>query len=206
MMGFMPRPSLEDTPTTGVFEEGGERRHADGRRNIKLTRDERSIMLRQRLAESAAYLFLDLEKGHTWAEIAEELEITLPQLKSLTKTAEFDAAYNQLYAEIGHDPRYRATIAQITDMLGLATKTIRDILIDESVAGGVRLRAVDMVYEVAGIRAPEGAQSERKALANFLKEHGLHPDQRVEVPQEYDDAMEHYNVEIIEGEVEEIEE
>lgn len=195
------RPGLEDAPMSGVFEE--ERRLEDGRRQITLRANERREIAERRLAEGAAALFLDLDAHHTWKEIAEELDISLSKLKDLTKSEDFELAYNQLFSEISHDPRYRAVQANLADMLPLATKTLKDLLIANDTAGGVKLRTAQTIFKYAGIRAPDEVMSERKALAEFLSNYGMAPGTSPDIPDDYEDAMEEYNVDIIEGEFEE---
>ena len=198
----MPRPGLDDAPLDGVFSE--ERRLADGRRQISLTRNDRRAIARRTKCEAAASLFLDLEAKHTWKEIAEELGISLSALKDLTKSQEFDEVYNKLYADISHDPRYKAVQGAISDMLGLATDKLRRLLESDRTPATVALNAVKTVYEYAGIRPPDEVQSERRALAEFLAKHNETVGTPLEVPEDYEAAMERYGVSIVEGEVEDI--
>lgn len=202
-MSESTRPGLEDVPMSGVFEE--DRRHPDGRRQIQLRANERREIVRRREVEAAAALFLDLNGHHTWQEIADDLEISLSKLKDITKSIEFEDAYNRLMAEISHDPRYKAVTANIANMLPLATKTLMDLLLSADTAGGVKLRTVETIYKFAGIQAPDEVMSERKALAKFLAEHAVGPNpDGPTVPAEYADAVDNYHVEIVEGEFEEI--
>ena len=187
------RPGFDDIPMSGEFAE--DRRHPDGRRQIQLTNDQRRIINRRREVEAAAALFLDLDGHHTWQEIAEELGISLSKLKDISKSVEFEDAYNRLMAEISHDPRYRAVTANIANMLPLATKTLMDLLLDVNTAGGVKLRTVETIYKFAGIQAPDEVMSERKALADFLSQHEVGPPQTIIIPAEYEGALDNYNVE-----------
>lgn len=194
----MTRPTLDDAPMTGVFSD--ERQRPDGRRQIQLNRRDRQAIERRRKCEAAAALFLDLENKHTWKQIAEELGISIGALKDLTKSAEFEEVYNQLYADISHDPRYKAVQGALSDMLPLATMKLRSLLENESTPPTVALNAVKTVYEYAGIRPPEELQSERRALAEFLANHNQQAGTPLEIPNDYSEAMERYGVHIVEGE------
>ena len=200
----MPRPGLEDAPRSGVFAD--ERRRDDGRRSIQLNRRERMAIERRRKCEAAAALFLDLENKHTWAQIAGELGISIGALKDLTKSAEFEEIYNQLYADISHDPRYKAVQGALTDMLPLATSKLRKLLENENTPPTVALNAVKTVYEFAGIRPPDEVQSQRKELAEFLARHNQQAGTPLDIPEDYGEAMRRYGVHIVEGEVREVEE
>jgi hypothetical protein len=183
-----------------VFEE--ERRLSDGRRKITLRKVERKELRRRQLCEAAAALFLDLEDHRTWQEIAEELGITVSQLKTLTNSEQFERVYNELFADLGHDPRYRAAQAQVSDLLPLAVKSHRDILSREGVADGVRLRAVQEVYKLNNLKGAQGDQSDREALARFLLENEL-SEPKISVPEEYSEAEGKYLPDVVEGEYEE---
>ena len=197
----MPRPTLDDAPMSGVFEE--ERVHPDGRRSIQLNRRERQAIERTHKCEAAAALFLDLQEKHTWKSISEELGISISALKDLTKSAEFEEVYNQLYADISHDPRYKAVQGAIADMLPLATVKLRKLLESERTPATVALNAIKTVYEFAGITPPNEVQSERRALAEFLAQKNLQPGTPVDVPDNYEEAMERYGVHVIDGSLQE---
>jgi hypothetical protein len=196
----MTRRKLDKAPISGVLEE--KRRLPDGRRKITLRKSERQALRRQQRAEAAAALFLDLDNHRTWAEIAEVLEISPAQLKDLTKTPEFDTAYNMLFAEIGHDPRYRAAQGQIADMLPLAVRELKSLLTNPNTAAGVRLRAVKEILALNGLTEPQIAQSDRQELAKFLNEHEVNFQQNnaVIVPPGYMEKFAELN-DVVEGQI-----
>lgn len=49
-------------------------------------------------------------------------------MQTLTKSADFDEAYNALRAELGNDPRYKAAQSRIGDLLPLAVEGLYSIL------------------------------------------------------------------------------
>lgn len=196
----MPRRKKIETTEGGVLDE---RKLPDGRRKINLRKREREALVRQERAEAAASLFLDLEIGRTWAQIAQELELSTAQLKDLTKTKEFDEAYNQLFAELGHDPRYRAAQGALSDMLPLAVNELKQILTNRSVAPGTRLKAIERVLALNGMTGEKPIQSDRSDLVKFLVEHKISlDDMKVPIPDEYNAYMD----DVVEGDVSEVKE
>ena len=184
-----------------VFED---RQYADGRRKIKLRQSERQALVRQQRAEAAAALFLDLEVGRTWAEIAQELGLSPNQLRDLTKTEEFDAAYTMLFAELGHDPRFRAAQAAVGDLLPLAVRELKALLTGPRTPAGVKLKAVEKVLALNGLSNSPPPHSDRQELAEFLGRHNLSLTQvnNFNVPPEYAERMGSIH-EVVEGQVRE---
>jgi hypothetical protein len=198
----MSRRKLDEEKVSEVFED---RRHSDGRRKIKLRANERHALVRQQRAEAAAALFLDLEVGRTWAEIAEELGLSPAQLRDLTKTDEFDAAYTTLFAELGHDPRFRAAQAAVGDLLPLAIRELKTLLTGPRTPAGVKLKAVEKVLALNGLSNSPPPHSDRQELAEFLGKHNLSLTQvnNFNVPPEYTERMSNFH-EVFNGEVEEV--
>jgi hypothetical protein len=193
----MSHRKLEDANPTGALDE---RRLPDGRRKITLRRDERQALQRRQRAEAAAALFLDLEEGRTWAQIADELDISPAQLRDLTKTQAFDRAYNQLFAELGHDPRYRAAQGALGDMLPLAIRELRALLTSPETAGGVKMRAIERVIALNGLNEPEPAMQDRQDMVKFLVEHNIKLSEvQITVPGEYQEALALPEGEVAEG-------
>ena len=186
-------------PPTGVLAEDT---LPDGRRRIKLTRRERSALVRQQRAEQAAALFLDLSEARTWKSIAEEMGLSAAQLRDLTKSAEFDEAYNQLFAELGHDPRFRAAQAAVSDLLPLSIQTMKDLLLSARTPAGVRLKTAERIIALNGLENPAAAASDRQEMVKFLVEHHISLDGvGVPVPSEYQNAVATYSEgEIVEAE------
>ena len=181
----MPRKTLK--ARTGVLKE---RSLDDGRRKISLRAAERQALLRQERAEAAAALFLDLDVYRSWADIARELGLSAAQLRDLTKTEEFDSAYNQLFAELGHDPRFRATQAAVADLLPMAATKLKELVTAGRTSDSVRLKAIQMIFELNGLTRQQQVTSDRQELAKFLVEHKISfGDLRIAVPEEYQQAM-----------------
>ena len=184
----MSRPKLEDVETNGVLAE---RRLPDGRRRITLRRAEREALQRQERAEAAAALFLDLKENHTWKQIAEELGLSASQLRDLTKTREFDEAYERLFAELGHDPRYRAAQAKISDMLPLAIEKLADLLVSPNTSPGTRLKAIEKVIQLNGLEGQKQDKSDRQEIIAFLQQNNINlGSMGIAVPAEYEEALE----------------
>lgn len=174
-----------------VKTELAERVKPDGRRRIKLTLDERENLLRQQRIETAVVLFTDLQTVRKWSEIAEELGISVKELKALTKTPEFEEAYNAVMTEIGHDPRYRAAAAGIADLLPKAVRTLDQLL--TTAPPHVKLQAVQTVFKAANLEIkPPEVHSDREELVKFLSEQGIDINLNVNLPVEYAAAMQKY--------------
>ena len=194
----MGRPKLEDANPTGVLAE----LRPNGHRKISLTKKERSQMQLQAQCEAAAALFLDLETDRTYAQIAEELGLTVARLKDITKKPEFDAAYNQLHAELGHDPRFRAAQGAMADMLPLAIRQLKSLLSGTQTPAGVRLKAIEAVMKLNGLQEPQPQGTDRQELAKFLVEHHVTLDAvGMIVPDEYRQAYEGAMSDVVEGEI-----
>lgn len=187
----MPKRKLEQENVTGALDD---RRYPDGRRRIKLTRNERRELQRQERAEAAAYLFLDLEQSRTYAEIAEELGISVNALKDLTRTPEFDKAYNELQPELGHDPRYKAARTALMDMLPHAIVELKNLLTNPRTPASVKFRAIEKVLELNSIDAPD-VRNERQEIVQFLIDNRIDARQfGFTIPPEYMQSYEEVNV------------
>jgi len=161
---------LADLQVTGALADGQD--PITGRRHINLNKRERKDLSHQRTVETAVALFLDLDNDHTWQQIADELGVSLQTLRQLTKTQEFMDRYNEHFAELGHDPRLRVAQAAIVDLLPLAVRQLRAVLVDEHVNASVKLSAIKEVLKMNGI-ADAPPTSDRSELAKFLKEAGV---------------------------------
>ena len=188
----MTKRKVDPNLVTGALAN---RQTSKGRR-VKLTKAERESFIRQQRAEHAAVLFLDLDEARTWAQIAEEMELSPHQLRDLTKTEEFDEAYNRLFAELGHDPRYKAAQGALADMLPLAVHQLKGLLTGERVAAGTKLRAIEKVISLNGLENMQPAQSDRQELVAFLVENNINLDgMKIVLPNEYAEV----EGEVIEG-------
>ncbi len=145
----------------------------------------------RRTAAAAAALFLDLKENHTWKRIAEELGLSASQLRDLTKTREFDEAYERLFAELGHDPKYRAAQAKISDMLPLAIEKLADLLVSPSTSPGTRLKAIEKVIQLNGLEGQKQDKSDRQEIIAFLQQNNINlGSMGIVVPAEYEEAVE----------------
>lgn len=195
---YMGRPKRQEA--TGVLAE---RQLPDGRRKIKLRQDERHDLEKQRLIEAAVALFLDTTQGRTWGDIAEELGVSPEKLRDLTKSEDFEIAYDRMFAEIGHDPRYKAVQGAMMDLLPKAVRELDNILSNRSGASAAtKLKAIELVFEKTNLNIKASdEESDRAEIAKFLVEHRI----KAEIPDEYKEAMKRYQASIVEGEFTEVE-
>jgi hypothetical protein len=181
------RPRMSDIEVTGVMKE---RVTPNGRRAIKLRANERVDLRKQKLVESAVVLFLDVDRDHSWQEIATELGITVQHLKDLTKSQEFMDIYSGHFIELGHDPRLRATQSAVADMLPLAVRELRGLITDVNASANARLNAIKEVFRLSGMTEPVSQASDKTELAMFLKNAGMNVEtMNIALPPEYLRAM-----------------
>jgi len=167
---------------------------ADGKRRISLTDEERRMFSRQQKIETAVAMFLDIETGYSWQEIANELGITVNALKGLTKSDDFMNAYAAHYAELGHDPRLAATRAALADMLPAAVRTLKEILADRSASPSARIKAVEDILRLNGIDQPKNSNSDKSEMIKFLNEVGVKIGTlTINVPQQYAEKLKDYS-------------
>jgi predicted transcriptional regulator len=195
--GRKRRRHLDEVEVTGALDEN---RKADGRRKINLTKGDRRALTRQARVEAAVALFLDLETGRTWAEIAQELGISVMALKDLTKTEEFIACYNQHFAEQGHDPRLRSSQAALVDMLPEAIKQLKEMLTNPGTPAGVRLKVIERVIQLNGMTAAQQQKSDQGELAQFLRGINVEGDLNVNLANPFANQIQSY----VDGRYEEI--
>ena len=161
---------LADLQLTGALADG--QNPVTGKRHINLNKKERKDFSRQKLLETAVALFLDLDGDHTWQQIADELGVSLQTLRQLTKEQEFMDRYNEHFAELGHDPRLRVAQAAMVDLLPVAMRQLRQLLVEERVPHAVRLSAIKEIIRLNGIEnAPPF--SDKNELTKFLKDAGV---------------------------------
>jgi hypothetical protein len=146
------------------------------RRSIKLTKDEREAFQYREKVEKCVAMFLDLNRELTWAQIAKELKISVPSLHNLTKSELFNEKYNEYFSELGHDPRIKVSQQALADMVPLAVRTLREILIDPEASSASRLKAVEQVFRMAGVESISQKQSDKSELQKFLLEKGIKVD------------------------------
>jgi hypothetical protein len=149
-----------------------------------LSKEERKELLYRRKVEKCVALFLDLDHDRTWANIAQEMGVSVNTVYKITKTELFQNLYNEHYVELGHDPRLRAYQQSIVDMVPKAIRTINELMMDASVSGGVRLNAAKEIMRLAGVEAVQSKQNDKSELQKFLSDKGISVDAidvRVEV-------------------------
>lgn len=181
-----------------------ERTTVDGRRRIQLNQDERDAALHSQMIEGAVALYLDVGGRHTNAEIAEELGISVHQLKNLTCTEEFENCWNDHAADLGRDPRLKATQNAILDLLGSAVYALKEVL--EGGSANAKVQAAKMIFDLNGIVKQEMTKSNKKELIDFLTGKSVTISQtnvQVGVPEEYSEALDQYD-RAMEGEFREI--
>jgi AraC-like DNA-binding protein len=185
------------------------RTRPDGKRALMLRQEEREALQIQQRVERAVALFLDIEHEHSWQAIADELGISVPTLKKLTKTKEFEELYNQYFVELGHDPRLAASRQAVADLLPLAVRRLRNLLIDESTPPTVTLNAIKEVMHYTGLATPTSSKNDKNELAEFLKKAGVQEVNLTQtntiVPPEYAAFLRDNEPEVVDGEVTEIE-
>lgn len=192
------KPPLLDGPLS-------ERTTADGRRRIQLTNEERDEAANLRMIEAAVALYLDVTGRHANQQIANELGISIHQLKNLTCTEAFERCWNENVMEIAHDPRLKATKNALLDLLPLSLVAVKDVL--ENGTAGAKVQAARMVFDLNGIVKQVSTESDRKELIDFLTDKNLTLQQNNVnvniVPDEYSEAMDSYD-RAVEGEFREV--
>ena len=175
-----------------------ERRTIDGKRKLMLTQQERSVLTEHQLIERAVGLYLDLQEARSQREIAQELGLTVKQLKYMTQSEEFKTIYEDYFSELGHDPRLKATRAGIVDLLPLAFSRFQGLLESTQTPATVLLKAVEKVLELNGVKPQASKVSDRKELAEFLGESDVNLTQvNIHLPPEYQQALD----DVVEGQI-----
>lgn len=183
----MPKRKVDPTKVQGVLKD---RITASGHRRIKLNKEERAALKRQELATTAAYLFLDLDTPRSLSEIAREMDMSIHQVREITKTEEFEIAYNDLFLELGKDPRYKAAQGALADMLPIAMGQLRDILTNPRTPAGTRLKAVEKIMNLNGLENIAPQQSNRQELVEYLVENNINIDAvNIALPDMYMEQM-----------------
>ena len=188
----LPSGIMENKPET--TKNAHIRNLPTGKKHINLTKGERKSLSKRQEMETAIALFLDLEQDRTWAQIADELNISKSALQRMSRTPEFTALYDEATIAIGHDPRLQAVAQGVGDLLPAAFRRLRSLINDDSVADGVALGAVKHLFEMAKV----GELLEREDPAqfnNFMLANGVvitGKSIQVNIPLIYADAMPRY--------------
>jgi hypothetical protein len=154
---------LDQIEITGAMAEN---RMPDGRRKLMLTKVQKKQLLQQRKVEAVVALFLDLEHDHSYEEIARTMGFTTMTLRNMTKTKEFMDCWNEHFIELGHDPRLRATQAALTDMLPMAIREMKQLLL--TAPPTVKFAVIKEVIRLNGIDTPKAPHSDTDELKQFL--------------------------------------
>jgi hypothetical protein len=210
---IMPLRELpEESPE--ILEE---RRTADGRRRLQLNASERREIQQSRQIDEIILMMLDFENSWTYAEMAEELGISVASMKNLTRTEEFEKRYAEYYYDLGRDPRVKLTQARVAELLPTALLQLRKGLEDPDVPWTAKTKLIQEVFELSGIKKPESVQNDRKELEQFLlekrNESGGQDNVTINIPTTYLDRLNEYRNEVdetededvVEGEIREVE-
>lgn len=190
---------LENLELTGAMAD---RVLPSGKRALKLRKNERKELQQRQQIETAVALFLDIQEDHTWEEIAEACGLSLMGLKDMTKTEEFMRVYNEHFAELGHDPRLKATQAALTDLLSPAIRAIRNVLTDDNAPASAKMKAAFEIIRLNGLEAIDPKGNDKSELQDFLLKAGVNiENMNINLPPEY---IEKGVADIIEGQVREI--
>ena len=157
---------------TATLEQSHIRSLPDGKRHLNLTIQERSALAQGQLIERAVSMFLDLEQDRTWVQIAQELGITISQLKSLTRTPEFTKIYEEITVSLGHDPRLRAVTSALPNLLPVAYQQLRSMLTDANTSDNVRLKAVLEIFKLNHV-GEEFTTDDPREMTKFLEQNGV---------------------------------
>jgi len=164
---------------------------SNGKRRLLLTTDQRELLEQNRQAEELVSLFLDPDQDRTNRQIAEAMGMSLSKMKRLTQTDAFRDAYEATIVEIGHSPRLKNVRSSIDEMLPVAARVMRSILLDPTAPAGVRLKAATTILEYAPKEAGSGDQI--KEFQNFLSTFATKANAvTVTVPDSYSEAMKQF--------------
>jgi hypothetical protein len=152
-------------------------------------------------------MFLDVDVQHSWEEIAKEIGVTTRTLKKMVKEDEFIQAYNEYYDELTSDPRRRASIISLNNLLPKAIEELGK-LIEGNTPPSVKFQAIKEVIHLNNVSGDVGKKSDRSELAEFLKGVGVVNINVNQSPihQHFESKIKEYGYEhAIEAEFEEIE-
>ena len=167
----------------------------DGRRRLQLNAKERANYRESLLIDRLVLMILTLdENSKTYEEMAEELDITVAQLKNLTRTEEFQERYNQHFMELGQDPRVEITQSRIVELLPQVFLQMQEGLTDPEVPWTAKWKIMEKVLDLAGIDKPDLIDNERKEIEEFLLNKSESEDSiQIIIPGKYMETMEKYN-------------
>lgn len=167
----------------------------DGRRRLQLNAKERANYRESLLIDRLVLMILTLdENSKTYEEMAEELDISVAQLKNLTRTEEFQERYNSHFMELGQDPRVEITQSRIVELLPQVFLQMQEGLTDPEVPWTAKWKIMEKVLDLAGIDKPDLIDNERKEIEEFLLNKSESEDSiQIIIPGKYMETMEKYN-------------
>lgn len=150
---------------------------------------------------------LDLNKGRTRTEMAEEIGITHGQLEHLLRKSEFREHWAEQFVALREDPNIQAVQKIVVeDLLPEALRTLKAELSADA-PWTVRQNARRDIFKLAGVEAVQAEQSDRAAAAAFLEKYEItiidgRP--QAPIPAAYLEAMKDYLPDVVDGEVKEV--
>jgi len=178
-----------------------ERLTANGKRRLQLNKSEREMYKQSLLIDRLVLMMLSLEEEMTYEEMAEELDITVAQLKNLTRTEEFQDRWNQHFMQLGQDPRVELTQSRITELLPAAFLQMKDGLVNEDTPWTVKWKIIEKIFELSGIARPQQIHNDRKEIQEFLSQKSESDDSiQITIPGKYIEAVNKYRqADVVEG-------
>jgi len=170
-----------------------ERTTVDGRRRLKLNKDEKANIQLMQKVNDLVPMILTLEDSLTYQEMAEKMNMTVPEMKNLMRTEEFQDAYNEYYIQLGHDPRVEYVQSRIVELLPAVFTQMQRAMTSDEVPWTARWQIMSKVLELSGIEKPQNIQNDRKEIEKFLSDRVESGDNiQISIPTSYMEAMQKY--------------
>ena len=171
-----------------------ERITKDGRRRLQLNKREKQDIVEQQKLNHLVSMVLTLDENSlTYQEMAEELEMTVPEMKNLMRTQAFQDTYNEYFMQLGHDPRVEYIQSRIVELLPYVFVQMQTALTSDDVPWTARWQIMDKVLELSGIERPSNVQNDRKEIEKFLSDRSSSDDNiQITIPGKYMEAMQKY--------------
>jgi len=144
------------------------------------------------MAEKVAAMYLDPE--HEWSrrDMQEALGMTTKRFRNFIQSDIFKQVYEETLLKLTEDPGPRAVQAKIIEeLLPEAYRTLRWEL-SAAAPPSVRQKARQDVFRLAGVSEVQTQASDRHEIAAFLNAQNVNLSLKVEVPQEYAEAVKKY--------------
>jgi len=148
-------------------------------------------------------LMLDVDHSHRVADIAKEVGMSIPVLKRLIATKDFQESYNRFFFSTVSDPRIKALQEGLSDMTPEIWRTYKDCLSPDA-PYSVRAKMAMYLGEMIGVRPQKATESNSAELAEFLARKGISADNLqiiqnqniVNIPEGYAKALQGFKEEI----------